>query len=138
MRNLDTKHGIAPLIEKSLDAKQQAQAASSGWLTRFWKRADSTVPAPVKANLGDESSFYYDKELKRWVNKHVSCIIVDFLYGLSNDDIRPVGKPPSHHLPLPLRAHKRRRRAGSLVTCRRHRAHRLADRHALQRRILST
>lgn len=49
------------------------QAASSGWLSRLWKRNEAAPsPAPVKANLGEESSFYYDKELKRWVNKHVS------------------------------------------------------------------
>jgi hypothetical protein len=27
----------------------------------------------VKAHLGEESSFYYDAEKKRWVNKNVSC-----------------------------------------------------------------
>ncbi|KAI6166996.1 Sec23-binding domain of Sec16-domain-containing protein [Pisolithus thermaeus] len=31
--------------------------------------AVSEAPGPVKANLGEETSFYYDKELKRWVNK---------------------------------------------------------------------
>lgn len=46
-------------------------ASSGGWLSRIWKRSDSTGPAPVKANLGEESSFYYDKEQKRWVNKNV-------------------------------------------------------------------
>ncbi|KAI0670288.1 Sec23-binding domain of Sec16-domain-containing protein [Trametes maxima] len=49
------------------------QTASSGWLSRLWKRSEPTTPAPVKANLGEESSFYYDKELKRWVNKNSSA-----------------------------------------------------------------
>ena len=62
------------------------QTASSGWLSRLWKRADSTSPAPVKANLGEESSFYYDKELKRWVNKNVSE-----RFGL------PIGSASEHH-----------------------------------------
>ncbi|KAI0720998.1 Sec23-binding domain of Sec16-domain-containing protein [Cerioporus squamosus] len=53
--------------EKPAEVKQ---TASSGWLSRLWKRSDSTSPAPVKANLGEESAFYYDKELKRWVNKN--------------------------------------------------------------------
>ncbi|RDX56664.1 hypothetical protein OH76DRAFT_1426347 [Lentinus brumalis] len=53
--------------EKPAEVKQ---TASSGWLSRLWKRPDSTSPAPVKANLGEESAFYYDKELKRWVNKN--------------------------------------------------------------------
>jgi len=49
-------------------------AASSGsWLGRFWKRSEPT-PAPIKANLGEQSSFYYDKDLKRWVNKKAGGI----------------------------------------------------------------
>ncbi|KAI9070392.1 hypothetical protein FKP32DRAFT_1639839 [Trametes sanguinea] len=46
------------------------QTASSGWLSRLWRRQETPTPGPVKANLGEESSFYYDKELKRWVNKN--------------------------------------------------------------------
>ncbi|THU91134.1 hypothetical protein K435DRAFT_674707 [Dendrothele bispora CBS 962.96] len=42
-------------------------SASGSWLSRLWKR--ESTPAPVKANLGEEVSFYFDKELKRWVNK---------------------------------------------------------------------
>ncbi|KAI6109788.1 Sec23-binding domain of Sec16-domain-containing protein [Pisolithus sp. B1] len=45
----------------------QAAASGSSWFSRFWKRSET--PGPVKANLGEETSFYYDKELKRWVNK---------------------------------------------------------------------
>lgn len=49
-----------------------AAASSSGsWLGRFWKRADAATPGPIKASLGEESAFYYDKDLKRWVNKKV-------------------------------------------------------------------
>ncbi|KNE63094.1 hypothetical protein AMAG_08262 [Allomyces macrogynus ATCC 38327] len=33
------------------------------------RRPGSNSGGPVKANLGEENSFYYDKELKRWVNK---------------------------------------------------------------------
>ncbi|KAJ7709887.1 Sec23-binding domain of Sec16-domain-containing protein [Mycena rosella] len=55
------------------DIKPTPSAASSGsWFGRFWKRSEST-PGPVKASLGEETSFYYDKELKRWVNKKVRC-----------------------------------------------------------------
>jgi hypothetical protein len=50
---------------------QAASTSSGSWLGRFWKRAESTTPGPVKASLGEETSFYYDKELKRWVNKKV-------------------------------------------------------------------
>ncbi|KAJ3551916.1 hypothetical protein NM688_g4435 [Phlebia brevispora] len=57
-----------------LESEKEAEkpASSGGWLSRLWKRSDSN-PGPVKANLGDASSFYYDKELKRWVNKNVRC-----------------------------------------------------------------
>ncbi len=53
------------------------EQGSSGWLGRWWpgggkKEADG--PKAVKAHLGDSSSsFYYDKELKKWVNKKVSA-----------------------------------------------------------------
>lgn len=47
-----------------------APAATSSWLGRFWKRSE-TAPGPIKASLGQESAFYYDKDLKRWVNKKV-------------------------------------------------------------------
>ncbi|KAI6150749.1 Sec23-binding domain of Sec16-domain-containing protein [Pisolithus tinctorius] len=44
------------------------QAASGGsWFSRFWRRSET--PGAIKANLGEETSFYYDTELKRWVNK---------------------------------------------------------------------
>ncbi len=58
-------------------------ATSGSWLGRFWSRgstpaAIATTPGPVKANLGDQSSFYYDKDLKRWVNKKVRVITQEF------------------------------------------------------------
>uniref|UniRef100_A0A8H7Y1B2 Protein transport protein sec16 n=1 Tax=Psilocybe cubensis TaxID=181762 RepID=A0A8H7Y1B2_PSICU len=50
-------------------ADPPAAASGGSWLGRWWKRSESTTPAPIKASLGEESSFYYDKEQKRWVNK---------------------------------------------------------------------
>ncbi|KAL5490502.1 hypothetical protein ACEPAI_5335 [Sanghuangporus weigelae] len=44
-------------------------SSSSSWFGRWFSRPSSAKPAPVKANLGEETSFYYDKDLKRWVNK---------------------------------------------------------------------
>lgn len=41
---------------------------SGGWFGWFRK---SDTPKPVKANLGKESSFYYDPDIGRWVNKAV-------------------------------------------------------------------
>ncbi|EIW59984.1 uncharacterized protein TRAVEDRAFT_45241 [Trametes versicolor FP-101664 SS1] len=72
--NGDAAEGAEEKPKAAEPAKPELkQAASSGWLSRLWKRNEAAPsPAPVKANLGEESSFYYDKELKRWVNKHSS------------------------------------------------------------------
>jgi hypothetical protein len=52
------------------------QQQQGGWLSRWWKggntSGDGTSKGPIKVKLGEENSFYYDKELKRWVNKKVS------------------------------------------------------------------
>lgn len=45
-----------------------------GWgLFSIFSRSNTATPEKksVRANLGEESSFYYDAELKRWVNKKV-------------------------------------------------------------------
>lgn len=60
-----------------------ASTSSGSWLGRFWRRADST-PGPVKASLGEETSFYYDKEQKRWVNKKAGA----------DDPAKPGAPPP--------------------------------------------
>ncbi|KAG2368595.1 Sec23-binding domain of Sec16-domain-containing protein [Suillus spraguei] len=55
-------------VKKTEEKKATASAAPSSWLGRFWRRAEA-APGPIKASLGQESAFYYDKDLKRWVNK---------------------------------------------------------------------
>lgn len=51
----------------------QAPAGGGSWFGRWWKKGDgTTTTGPVKASLGEENAFYYDKEQKRWVNKKVS------------------------------------------------------------------
>lgn len=57
-----------PAETKPAAAEPAKPASGGGWISRLWGGKSST-PAPVKANLGEETSFYYDKELKRWVNK---------------------------------------------------------------------
>ncbi|KAL6309244.1 Sec23-binding domain of Sec16-domain-containing protein [Sparassis latifolia] len=52
--------------------KPELKTSSSGsWFSRIWRR--ETTPAPIKANLGEQTSFYYDQELKRWVNKNANA-----------------------------------------------------------------
>ncbi|KAK7054861.1 hypothetical protein VNI00_003324 [Paramarasmius palmivorus] len=60
--------GFISLMDNNPKPAQAGANGNSGsWLSRWWKR-DST-PGPVRANLGEEKTFYYDPELKRWVNK---------------------------------------------------------------------
>jgi hypothetical protein len=51
------------------------EGKGSGWgLFSIFSRSNTATPEgkkSVRANLGEESSFYYDAELKRWVNKKV-------------------------------------------------------------------
>ncbi|KAJ7097910.1 Sec23-binding domain of Sec16-domain-containing protein [Mycena belliarum] len=64
------------------DIKPAPAASGGSWLGRWWKRPEAT-PGPVKASLGEETSFYYDKDLKRWVNKKA---------GAADD--KPAAPPP--------------------------------------------
>lgn len=48
-----------------------APATNGSWISRWWKGSESS-PGTIKASLGEESAFYYDKEQKRWVNKKAS------------------------------------------------------------------
>lgn len=50
----------------------QQQKEKKGWFGGwFGKKEQSAGPGPIKAKLGEENSFYYDTELKKWVNKKV-------------------------------------------------------------------
>ncbi|SNX84468.1 related to SEC16 - COPII vesicle coat protein required for ER transport vesicle budding [Melanopsichium pennsylvanicum] len=58
------------------DDKKQELKTSASWFGRLWGRSSSTDSAAQaaqakakKAHLGEETSFVYDKELKRWVNR---------------------------------------------------------------------
>jgi hypothetical protein len=57
---------------------------SSSWFSRWWNKEGPR--GPTKATLGEESSFVYDKELKRWVNKKVGsdCNVVIYV-----SDVQP-------------------------------------------------
>ncbi|KAL4939584.1 Sec23-binding domain of Sec16-domain-containing protein [Aspergillus oleicola] len=56
------------------DAQKPAPAKSSwwGWIKGGNKEDPSAAAAagkPIRAKLGEQNSFYYDEELKKWVNK---------------------------------------------------------------------
>ncbi|GAA5944139.1 hypothetical protein JCM3775_001077 [Rhodotorula graminis] len=44
---------------------------SKSWLGGWFKREPSPAngPGPVRANLGEKTSLYYDENAKRWINK---------------------------------------------------------------------
>ena len=60
-----------------------------GW---FGKKDPNAGPGPIKAKLGEESSFYYDPDLKKWINKKGGT-----------DTSTPSAKPPPPRGP-PIRA----------------------------------
>ncbi|KAL4918095.1 Sec23-binding domain of Sec16-domain-containing protein [Aspergillus aurantiobrunneus] len=53
------------------DAQKAAPAKSSwwGWLKGGNKEEANAAGKPIRAKLGEESSFYFDKDLNKWVNK---------------------------------------------------------------------
>ncbi|UZJ54733.1 hypothetical protein CBS101457_004053 [Exobasidium rhododendri] len=59
--------------QKESDSKAGELKPTSSWFGRLWKRDASsdagTESKAKKAHMGEEVSFYYDKELKRWINK---------------------------------------------------------------------
>lgn len=83
------------------------QTSSGGWLSRIWGggAAKSDKPAPIKANLGEQTSFYYDKELKRWVNKGVRFLDVNLISLTKISLIQAAPEPTkATHPPPPPRA----------------------------------
>ncbi|EAS27565.3 COPII coat assembly protein SEC16 [Coccidioides immitis RS] len=49
------------------DAKRPLATEKKGWFSGWFGKKESG--GAVRADLGDENSFYFDKELNRWVNK---------------------------------------------------------------------
>ena len=83
----------------SLTAKRDAQpAAKKGWFGGWLggkKEADmrtSSAPAsgPIRAKLGEENSFYYDPQLKKWINKKA---------GASTETAARATPPPPRSVP---------------------------------------
>ncbi|KAL2871358.1 COPII coat assembly protein SEC16 [Aspergillus lucknowensis] len=53
---------------------QKPAPAKGGWWFSTWmkggkKEENNLAGKPIRAKLGEESSFYYDNDLKKWVNK---------------------------------------------------------------------
>jgi hypothetical protein len=65
--------------------KDNGGAKKAGWFGGWFKKDPNAPPGPIKAKLGEESSFYYDPDLGKWVNKKG---------GASEDTVRPAATPP--------------------------------------------
>lgn len=71
------------------DAKRDQEAAANkkGWFGGWFKKDPNLAqqgPGPIKAKLGEENSFVYDPELKKWVNKKAGA----------TDTSKPAATPP--------------------------------------------
>jgi hypothetical protein len=72
-------------IDPAAPAVKEEAKPTSSWLGKLWGgKKEATPPAtpgtpsaPIKAKLGEESAFYFDKDLKRWVNKKVRALLID-------------------------------------------------------------
>ncbi|CAO1630454.1 unnamed protein product [Parajaminaea phylloscopi] len=65
----DNARGASEDADKKPELKS---TPSSSWLGRLWGRResnDANTPKAKQAHMGEESAFYFDKDLKRWVNK---------------------------------------------------------------------
>ncbi|POS86175.1 hypothetical protein EPUL_002609 [Erysiphe pulchra] len=76
------------------DAKKirDSAPAKKGWGIASWfgggtkkTQEETSLTKPIRAKLGEASSFVYDPELKRWVNKKA---------GAENTDTKPSTPPP--------------------------------------------
>ncbi|KAF2652437.1 hypothetical protein K491DRAFT_663791 [Lophiostoma macrostomum CBS 122681] len=63
---------------------KEGKKAGGGWFGGWFKKDPNATPGPIKAKLGEESSFYYDPELKKWVNKKAGAA----------EPTRPMATPP--------------------------------------------
>ncbi|RYP22134.1 hypothetical protein DL765_001893 [Monosporascus sp. GIB2] len=61
------------VAEEEAKRAAEAKTAKKGWGFSGWfgggKKEEQPSNKPIKAKLGEQSSFVYDPELKRWVNK---------------------------------------------------------------------
>ena len=55
--------------EADAQRDKDSAAGKKGWFGGWFKKDPNAMPGPVRAKLGDENSFVYDPELKKWINK---------------------------------------------------------------------
>lgn len=55
--------------EADAQRDKESGGKKGGWFGGWFKKDAAAGPGPIKAKLGEENSFVYDPELKKWVNK---------------------------------------------------------------------
>jgi len=91
-KRLQINNGV-DVLTNALAKKDANAGDKKGWFGGwFGKKDPNAAPGPIKAKLGEESSFYFDPDLKKWVNKK----------GGTNTSA-PTAKPPPPRGP-PIRA----------------------------------
>lgn len=60
-----------PAPQAAQPAQDPGAAPAKGWFS--WIRRSDSTPKPVRAKLGEENAFYYDENLKKWVNKRAGA-----------------------------------------------------------------
>ncbi|KAI1260039.1 Sec23-binding domain of Sec16-domain-containing protein [Xylariaceae sp. FL1019] len=77
-------------------SEQKLNKKSSGWGLSGWfgakKETNDIAPKAIKAKLGEASSFVYDPDLKRWVNKKA---------GADNTPAKTATPPPPRAMSTP-------------------------------------
>ncbi|KAL2118201.1 hypothetical protein VTJ04DRAFT_7861 [Mycothermus thermophilus] len=101
--NAEMFRKIAEEEAKRAEAAKQQQAKKGWGFTSWFSRKDnssnnaqdSTPGKPIKAKLGEPNQFYYDPELKRWVNKAA---------GAEEQAKKPTPPPPRASTPRSVSA----------------------------------
>lgn len=75
--------------------KASAPKKTGSWLGGWFKKSESNELGnkPIRAKLGEENSFYYDPDLKKWINKKAGA----------QDQTKPAATPPPPKGGPPLR-----------------------------------
>jgi hypothetical protein len=71
-READEAFKKAAEADAQRDKTKTSDKRNSGWLSGWFKKdgADGQQQqGPIRAKLGEENSFYYDENLKKWINK---------------------------------------------------------------------
>ncbi|KAJ4378758.1 vesicle coat component [Didymella sp. IMI 355093] len=82
-----TDEAFRKAAEEDAKRDKDATAQKKGWFGGWFKKDPNLAqqgPGPIKAKLGEENSFVYDPELKKWINKKAGA----------TDTSKPTATPP--------------------------------------------